>query len=231
MDLFQAYGPQPPRWLRLGMVCSLDGSVTDEEGWTDHLGGPADLRVFRTLRALSDGIMVGAATIRTGRVGPHQPTGQWRAHRTAAGKPAPAPVIVVSRSLQLDWSHRLFTAATTPTIVVTSAAAVAGRPPPPARLVVAGDDQVDLADAVRQLRDGLGLDQLLCEGGPTLATGMIRAGLVDELCLTVAPVLIGASHHTPLLRGLPGRIDARLHALYQADGVLFARYRLGKAAG
>jgi 5-amino-6-(5-phosphoribosylamino)uracil reductase len=211
------------------MVVSADGSVTDQEQWTDGLGGPADLRVFRALRALSDGIMVGAGTIRTGRVGPHRPTAELRARREALGKPPTAPVIVVSRSLRLDWSHRLFTPEISPTIVVTSAAgAAAGWPGGrgPVRLIVAGETEVDLAEAVRLLRTEVGLRHLLCEGGPILATSMIAQNLVDELCLTIAPALIGSRHHTPLLADLKSRVDLALVGLYEEDGTLFLRYQL-----
>lgn len=211
------------------MVISADGSVTDHEQWTDALGGPADLRVFRALRALSDGIMVGAETIRTGRVGPHRPTAEMRAHREALGRPAAAPIIVVSRSLRLDWAHRLFTTGTSPTIVVTSATgAAAGWPADQehVRPVVAGETDVDLAEAVRRLRTEFGLRHLLCEGGPTLATSMIDHGLVDELCLTIAPALIGSHHHTRLLGELRKRVDLTLAGLYEEDATLFLRYQL-----
>lgn len=226
IDPLEAYDDTPPDWLRIGMVTSLDGSVTDEVGWTDDLGGPADLRVFRTLRALADGIMVGAATVRTGRMGPHRPGPRLREQRQRRGKPPTAPIIVVSQSLRLDWPHRLFTTATAPTVVVTSAAAAAGaRPPASVRLVTAGRHQVDLTAAITQLRTELGLRHLVCEGGPTLATGLLTAGLVDELCLTVAPTLIGARHHTRPFGELPTRTETRLTALYEEDGTLLTRYQ------
>jgi Pyrimidine reductase, riboflavin biosynthesis len=126
LDPFEAYGDVPGArdgaWLRIGMVMSADGSVTDERAWTDGLGGDADFRVFRTLRALADGIMIGAATVRTGRIGPHRLRPELRARREGIGKPAPAPIIVVSGSLALDWTLPLFTAGES--IVVTSAAAL-----------------------------------------------------------------------------------------------------------
>lgn len=227
LDPFDAYRDQPDRWLRIGMVLSADGSVTDQHGWTDGLGGEADRRVFRALRAVSDGILVGAVTIRTGRVGPHRLPDQLRARRAAIGKPAPAPVIVVTRSLRLDWSHRLFTEATSPTIVVTCAAAMPGWPAgAAARPLVAGETSVDLPEAVRRLRTEYGLGQLLCEGGPALATATLGAGLADELCLTIAPTLIGAEHHTRSFGQLGRPPDLTLTALYEQDGSLFARYRL-----
>src|SRR4051812_25886236 len=99
IDPFEAYGDVPASgdvpWLRIGMVMSADGSVTDEHAWTDGRGGQADFGVFRILRALADGIMVGAATVRTGRIGPHRLRPELRARREAIGKPDPAPMIVV----------------------------------------------------------------------------------------------------------------------------------------
>ena len=222
VDAFDLYADAPD--VRIGMVASADGSATDEHGWTDGLGGEADLRVFRALRAHADGIMMGAATLRSGRVGPHRMRADLRARRAAAGRPDPAPVIVVSRSLELDWTLPVFTAAVTPTIVVTRAA-VAGRLPGDVRAVVAGDAEVDLAAALGELRRRFGVRRLLCEGGPTLAGALVAAGLADELCLTVAPVLIGAAHHTPPL-ALACGAAARLTGVAEDEGTLFLRYAL-----
>jgi riboflavin biosynthesis pyrimidine reductase len=256
IDPFVAYGDVPGSpgapWLRIGMVMSADGSVTDERAWTDGLGGDADFRVFRTLRALADGIMIGAATVRTGRVGPHRLRPELRARREAIGRPAPAPIIVVSGSLALDWTLPVFTAGEP--IVVTSAAALerAGLGgvrvndaapadtgpengmPDRVRLVTAGRGTVDLAQAVHELRARFGLSHLLCEGGPALATSVIAAGLADELCLNLAPTLIGGGtdggHHTRLLGGLPHRVELEPTSVYADEGVLFLRYALPRRA-
>jgi riboflavin biosynthesis pyrimidine reductase len=229
LDPFEAYGDVPAGregpWLRVGMVMSADGSVTDEHAWTDGLGGDADFRVFRTLRALADGIMVGAATVRTGRIGPHRLRPDLRARREAIGKPAPAPMIVVSRSLELDWALPLFTAGES--FVVTSAAALeTTRVPAHVQVLAAGQDTVDLTQAVRDLRERFGLAHLLCEGGPVLTTSVIAAGLADELCLNLAPTLIGRGHHTRLLGDLPTRADLEPTSVYVDEGVLFLRYAL-----
>ncbi|HEX2312518.1 MAG TPA: dihydrofolate reductase family protein [Thermomonospora sp.] len=227
VDPFEEYGDVAGRWLRVGMVLSADGSVTDEEGWSDGLGGAADFEVFRTLRALADGIMVGAATVRTGRMGPARLRADLRRRRTALGKAGPAAIVVVSRSLELDWSLPLFTSAETPTVVVTSRAAAA-RVPDGVRAVGVDDTGgLDLAEAVTRLRDEHGLAHLVCEGGPALTTSLLRAGLVDELCLNIAPTLIGSRHHTRLLTELDARAELRLGAVYTADDVLFLRYLTG----
>jgi len=201
----------------------LDGSATDEDGWTDGLGGDADFRVFRVLRAHADGIMMGAATVRTGRIRAHRMRPELRERRAAAGRPEPAPIIVVSRSLELDFGAPPFTDAVTPTILVTCGDA---RVPAPYRdrTVVAGGSRVDLPAAVAELRDRFGVRHLLCEGGPSLAGALIAAGLADELCLSVAPALIGDAHRTPLV-SLAGRAAATLTGVAEDDGVLFLRYR------
>ncbi|KAB2349623.1 dihydrofolate reductase family protein [Actinomadura rudentiformis] len=216
VDPYEAYGDAPG--LRIGMVMSADGSVTDTEGWTDGLGGEADFRVFRTLRALADAILVGAATVRTGRLGPARLRSDLRERR---GGP-PAPIVVVSRSLDLDWTLPLFTEAETPTIVVTTGAA-APAVPSGIQVVAAGQEDLDLPAAIRELRETLGLERLLCEGGPALATSLIREGLVDELCLNIAPTLLGT---TRLLGELPAPMDLALTALYEDEAVLFLRYVL-----
>jgi len=217
VDPYEEYRVVGP-WLRVGMVASLDGSVTDEERWSDALGGEADRRVFRTLRALADGIMVGAGTVRTGRLGTPRLPADLAARR---GRP-PAPLIVVSRSLDLDFSAPLF--AEGDTILVTSDDA---RPPGHVRVVSAGEGDIDLPLAVHRLQGEHGLRHLLCEGGPALATSLLEADLVDELCVNIAPTLIGTRHRTPMVCDLDRR-DLALDAVYEDEGVLFLRYLTGR---
>lgn len=226
IDPFEAYDDQPGTWLRLGMVTSVDGSATDERGRSGGLGGAPDRQVFATLRALADAILVGAGTAASEGYGPHRPTAALRERRVATGRPPFAPIVVVTRSMRLDWTRDLFTAAPAPTIVLTCTDAAAGaNPPAGVRLVVAGGAEVDLAEGIRQLRIHHGLDRLLCEGGPTLATRLLASGLVDELCLTLAPSLLGTRYHTPLVRDLEHRVEFTLTALYEDRGVLLSRFR------
>jgi riboflavin biosynthesis pyrimidine reductase len=100
-----------------------------------------------------------------------------------------------------------------------------------ADVVVAGDDDVDLPAAVTALHER-GLRRLLCEGGPTLLTALLRAGVVDELCLTTAPVLLGRAP-TLLVEALPAPVDLRLlHLVDGGDGSLLTRWAVsgGRAA-
>ena len=221
VDPYDLYADAPA--VRVGMVASVDGSATDEDGWTDGLGGAADLRVLKVLRAHADGIMMGAATVRTGRIRAHRMAAGLRERRAATGRPDPAPMIVVSRSLDLDFDGPPFADAVTPTILVTCGDAKIPEPYRD-RTVVAGDDAVDLPAALAELRARFGVRRLLCEGGPALAGALIEAGLADELCLSVAPTLIGDAHRTPLV-SLSTRVGATLAGLATDDGVVFLRYR------
>jgi len=214
--------------LRVNFVVSADGLAADEDGRSGGLGGPGDRELFRALRAHADGILVGAGTARTEGYGPHRLRPDLAARRAADGRDRPAAIVLVTRSLALDLAGEVFTAAATPTVVVTCAAAPAAARAAAARagvLVVAGEDEVDLPLAVRLLREDHGLAHLLCEGGPRLVRGVLGAGLADELCLTLAPLVLGADGPRFVGR-LPGRVGLELAAVHEQDGELFLRYRI-----
>src|SRR5690606_39776719 len=129
-------------------------------------GGPGALAVFAALRALAAGVLVGAGTVRAEGYGPHRLHPDLAARRRADGRTEPAAIVVVSRSLALDYDAPLFTEAQTPTVVLTCAAAPAERraaATAAGRVVVAGDAEVDLVAGVAALRDELGLVSLVCE--------------------------------------------------------------------
>jgi riboflavin-specific deaminase-like protein len=228
-DAYRLDDPDRP-WLRLDMVTSLDGAVADAEGRSGSLGGEGDWAVFLALRALADAVLVGAGTVRAEGYGPHRLRPGLAERRAADGRPGPAAIVVVSRSLELDTSAPLFTEAVTPTVVLTCAAAPGDRQAAvrrAGRLVVAGDEDVDLAEGLARLRAD-GLVQLVCEGGPTLNRALLAAGLVDELDVTLAPALVQQGR--PGAQGLAGtlaeRVDLALVQVGQADDELFLRYRV-----
>ena len=222
-DLLDLYGGDDDGLLRAGFVLSADGGAA-VGGGSRGLQSPADQAVFAALRAVSDAVVVGAGTARAEGYGPVRVRPQGRQWRSASGRSASPALVLVSRSLELDPGDRCFTG---PSVVVTCAAADAGRRAAleaVTDVVVAGDDEVDLAAAVRALHER-GLRRLLCEGGPTLLTALLTAGLVDELCLTTAPVLLGTAP-TLLVQALPAPLDLRLvHLVDGGDGSLLTRWR------
>lgn len=223
-DIYQPKSPNTPLF-RVNMVASVDGAATDEHGRTGTLGRGGDHEVFRALRAHADAIIVGAGTVRVEGYGPHRLSARLRERRAADGRHGPAPIVVVSRSLELDFTSPLFSQATVATVVVTCEAAPADRrraAQRAGRLLVAGDQEVDVAAAVARLRTELGLTGLLCEGGPTLNDALFAAGVVDELCLTLAPRLLGAGPR--ILHDLPRPAELELVGLCEQDGELYTRY-------
>jgi riboflavin biosynthesis pyrimidine reductase len=180
------------------------------------------------LRALADVILVGAGTAREEKYQAARVRPEWA--RLRAGRPAAPPIAVLSGRLGLDLASPLLTgpAPDARTIVITSAAAdpdlrtaVAAH----ADVIVVGEQQVDLAAAVAALAQR-GHRRILAEGGPRLLGQLAAAGLLDELCVTVSPVLAGGPAGR-ILHGAPGEVSPAAldlaHVL--ADGsYLFCRY-------
>jgi riboflavin biosynthesis pyrimidine reductase len=198
--------------VRLNMIASLDGA-TAVAGVAGGLGGKADQALFALLRSLADVVLVAAGTVRAERYGP-----------------STVPVAVVTRSCRLDWDSRFFTAQVARPLVVTVATAPAearARAAEVADVVVAGEHDVDLVEAVGAL-GARGFRAVLSEGGPILNAQLAAAGLLDELCLTLSPLLVGGDAKR-LLAGplLPGPPALRLVSACEEDGFLFLRYRSG----
>jgi riboflavin biosynthesis pyrimidine reductase len=229
-DLLAAYAypelADGGRWVRTNMVSTVDGSAT-AGGVSRGLSGAADRRLFTLLRGLADVIVVGARTVRVEGYGPARPREEFAELRRAADQ-APAPVIaVVSSSLNLDFSSTLFTEALTPTIVITGEAAPVDRLAAArgvADVVIAGSAKVDLTEALAKLAKR-GHRRLLSEGGPHLLAQLADAALLDELCLTVSPLLLGGTAPRILTGdGLAEPAALRLGHVLEEDGYLFLRY-------
>lgn len=224
-----AYPATEGAWLRANMVSSLDGAA-QHDGRSQPLSSDMDMRIFGTLRALADAVVVGAETVRQEGYRPARAREAFAERRAAAGQgPAPA-IAVVSASLDLDFSLPLFTSPLVPTLVLTGAAAaqerIAAAEKAGAEVVVAGDGPgVEPDRAVRALA-GRGLRRLLTEGGPRLLGQFVASGVLDELCLTVSPTLTAGDAQR--IAGGPSRTVPDRFALasvLEEDGFLFTRYR------
>jgi riboflavin biosynthesis pyrimidine reductase len=214
-------------WVIVDMIASIDGA-TAVAGRSGGLGGPADKAVFRALRAVPDVVLVGAATARIENYGAVRLDDEVRARRVERGQtPVPRLALVTGR-MDLDHEAPMFTEADTPPLVLTTEAACAQHAPRfegRAELVIAGGDSVDLARAMAALA-ARGVQTLLVEGGPSLNGQFVAAGLVDEWCQSMAPLLV-AGDSARVAHGpegpQPERLD--LHRLLEQDGYLFATWR------
>ena len=224
-DLYAFPDPVPPHgWVRANMVTTLDGSTTGADGLSGTIGGAADRAVFGALRGLADVVLVGAGTART--EGYRRPAAQpgFTERRRAAGQSDVAALAVVTRSGKLPTEHDLW-APDVPTLVVTCAAAdvdglrarVGAH-----RVVVAGEDDVDPVLAAAQLA-ARGLPRILLEGGPTLLGRFEQTGRLDELCLTISPLLVGGDGPR-VAHGGVAALRLRPAHLVECGGVLLGRW-------
>ncbi len=217
-----AWPDREGRVVRANMIASLDGGST-VDGRSAGLGNPADEALFALLRDLADVILVGAGTVRAEQYGGIFLSAQRRGRRQRWGFPVAAPPIAVVTRGGLDPALPLFTDTDTPPIVVTTESG-ASSVPAGVRVVVAGTDRIDLGVAVATLADS-GLRRIHSEGGPALLASLVEADLLDECCLTLAPMLLGsrAARMLPAVLADPARW--RLLAARQDGHHLFTRYR------
>ena len=181
-------------WVRANMVASADGAAS-VAGRSHGLSGAADKKLFSVLRSLADVILVGAATARAEKYQAVTEDEAWPELR--AGRTATPPIAVITRGLDLDPGSPLLTSAPADarTIVLTTRAAPAGRRDEAARhadVVITGEDSTSPQAAIDALAQ-LGHRRVLLEGGPHLLGHVAAAGLLDELCLTVSPLLAGGA--------------------------------------
>ena len=220
-------------WVLANMVGGLDGSAS-VGGRVGPLSEGADAELFRLMRALADVVLVGAQTVRAEGYGPIRLPPGLRAEREAAGRPPVPPVAVVTRSAALDWESPLFTDAdpASPTLVLTGAPATGRVVPsvPGVEIVVASDSGANPVDggvspgALLAALADRGYGTVLCEGGPTLLGQLVAADRLDELCLTLAPVIGGDP--LPIVTSPPGAPlsgFALRHVARDGD-TLFLRY-------
>ncbi|HEU5033634.1 MAG TPA: pyrimidine reductase family protein [Mycobacteriales bacterium] len=215
VDLRAAYAVPDSRHVRVNFAASVDGAVT-VDGRSRGLSSDADRELFHVLRAMSDVVLVGAGTARAENYG-----------GARQGDHTTPPVAVVSRSLDLDPASRLFTDTRVPPIVLTCAAAPVDRRTvlrDIADVIDVGDDVVDVTRALDALADR-GLRRVICEGGPHLFGWLAAAAVVDELCLTVAPLIAGGAAGR-IVAGLATQVTdpLRLVHVLEEDGHLFLRY-------
>jgi riboflavin biosynthesis pyrimidine reductase len=204
----------PPRCVAV-MIATLDGRAAIG-GRSVGLGHPADRALLRELRTQADAVLVGTGTLAAERYATLLDDDQ-RARRLAQGLPAHPLVATWSRTLDLPIDVPVFAEEATPVAVYTSSDAD-GPPGIDVRRVAGlADIPVDLA--------ARGMPVVSCEGGPRLLRELAAAGVIDELLLTVAP-LLAAGDAPSILEGAALAEPARLalRSVHRADDHLFLRY-------
>lgn len=220
--------------LRVNFIASADGAAS-AAGKSAGLQTPGDNLIFAALRDLADVVVAGAGTVMTEGYRAITVPEPRRSIRRAYGMRDALPTAVVSRTLRLDPSASLFVDAQgeSRTIVLTCAAAPPDRLTalrPVADVVICGDEAVEPARARAALEER-GHSRILSEGGPTAFADFVAGGAVDELCLTVSPLLIGPGP-ARITAGGPWEAVAGLvlTGALEEDSALFLRYRVSRPA-
>jgi riboflavin biosynthesis pyrimidine reductase len=216
--------PGRPRVVA-SMIASADGR-TAVRGRSVGLGNPADRALLRELRTAVDAILVGTATLRAERYANLLDADQ-RESRAAAGLDAEPVVATVSRRLDLATDIPLLAEPTARVQVYTE---VEGEVPTQGAWVSAYRFEpggLTMPAVLEHLRRERGAEAVLCEGGPTLLRELVAAHCLDDLLLTVAPMLVAGDAPTAL-RGaeLEPPAPLALRDVHRADDHLFLHYTL-----
>ncbi|GBE67101.1 possible bifunctional enzyme riboflavin RibD [Mycobacterium sp. MFM001] len=229
-ELAELYAyPAGRTWVRANFIASLDGGAT-VAGTTGQLGGALDRALFNLLRDLADVILVGAGTVRIESYSGARPSVTQRQHRQARGQSEVPPLAIVTKSGRLDRELQVFTRTEVRPLVLTCTAAAEETQSRLAGLAevidCSRDDpgRVDEGAMLAALTDR-GLHRVLTEGGPMLFSSFVERGLLDELCLTIAPCVVGGQARR-IATG-PGQVQTPMrcaHVLSDEDGYLYTRY-------
>ncbi len=217
--------------LRVNFIASADGAA-HADGKSAGLQTPGDNAVFAALRDLADVVLVGAGTAVVEGYRAIRLSKGRAAIRADYGLPPELPTAVTSRTLRIDPASGLFAPdrSGARTIVLTCAAAPAERRmalSEVADVVICGNDVVEPAE-VRAALTERGHTRVLSEGGPTAFAELAGAGIVDELCLSVSPLLSGPGpNRITAGEPWPAAHPVTIEGLLEEDGALFVRYRVG----
>jgi riboflavin-specific deaminase-like protein len=220
-------------YLVLNMVSTLDGRAT-VDGRSGSIGGSADRKLFHALRTAVDAVMVGAGTLRTERYRRLVREQDARRIRRERGLDEEPWACVVSGRLDLPADIPILTDPGARVAIVTSSPASLAHAQEGARIEYIRsrrDGMLDLPSAMAELYERLRIATILCEGGPHLNSHLLRAGLVDELFLSLSPKLAGGDAGGEALRILAGEpiepaAALELVSALEHDSHLFLRYRI-----
>lgn len=211
--------------VAVNMVTTLDGRAS-LQGDTKRLGSRTDTAHLLGLRTRFDAVMIGGGTMRAERYGRINSKPEHRERRERDGLAPEALAVIISGALDLPFDAPLFTDGHGRVVIFTRKR----RAPETATPVdlVTVDGLIEPSEVLAYLRQSEGVRALLCEGGPNLFGQLVAGKLVDDLFLTTTPVAIGGDAPHILEANLPDEVQFELTSLAEAEGDLFARYRLAE---
>ena len=219
-EIAQHYATDKAQWLRTNMVLSLDGNYAGPTGSSRDISHPIDLDILLLIRALSDAVLVGARTA----LGEKYRINENAQRFASFAKPAPR-LVVVSNSLELPLTAPMFESVHRPLVITKSSTehhwnerieSISDH----ADIHVIETDAID-GGQIKEVLQSHDLNHVVCEGGPALLNTLFTANVVDEMCLTTSPTILGCSPQTAAL----GQQHRSFHytQLTQAHDFTFAR--------
>jgi len=216
--------PEHRPYVVTNFALTVDGEAT-LHGRSGPIGSSTDTEFLVCLRTRVDAVMIGAGTMRAERYGRPVADPGKRGRRERRGMSQDPLLVIVSGRLDLPWDAPVFGDRGARVLIFTTSDAEPPSTEAEVR-VVRHEGAVDLDEALGYLRHERGVRALLCEGGPRLHAQLLDAGLVDELFITRASKLAGGPGPGLVVDLSELERPLELMWLLDAEGELFARYRI-----
>jgi riboflavin-specific deaminase-like protein len=209
-------------FVLVNMAMTADGKIATANRAAAAFGSPRDREHLLELRATTDAVMAGARTVDSAPITMGPGPAKFRRRRLKRGLAEYNLRVIVSRSGSVNPRAEVFKHRFSPIIILTTCRAKANRLERLRALAdevkICGRREINFSVALRWLRKKWGVRRLLCEGGGELNNALFRAGLVNELYLTICPKIFGG-HNAPTIadgKGIPKIAGARRFVLKSA---------------
>jgi len=225
----KAQSPKLP-FVLVNLAMTADAKIATANRAVHSFGSARDRAHLYELRATADAVMCGARTVEISRSILGTGGGKFRKQRLKHGLAEYNLRVIVSGSGSLDPDTEIFKNHFSPIIVLTTERV------PPKKLIqlrrlagevkICGKTEINFPTALRWLRTKWGVKRLLCEGGGELNAALFRAGLVDEINLTLCPKIFGGRTAPTMADGLgiprlAEATDFNITSIRRFDGELF----------
>jgi len=214
----------------VNMAMTADGKIATANRVLSSFGSRQDRQHLLALRATADAVICGARTADLNEITLGGGGEKFRRLRRRGGLAECHLRVVVSGAGSLNPQARLFRSRVSPILVLTTARAGLRELRALRRVAdevkICGEDELDFGMALAWLRRQWNVSRLLCEGGGELNDALLRAGFVDELHLTLCPLILGGRTAPTVAdgRGCTGLADAarfRLKSRHRGGDELF----------
>jgi riboflavin-specific deaminase-like protein len=190
-----SHPPAPLPFVLINMAMTADGKIATANRRVSSFGSSHDQDHLLQLRATADAVMTGARTADLNAINMGPGPAKYRRLRLKRGLAEFNLRIIVSRSGTVDPDAEVFKHRFSPIIILTTRRATAARLKAlravGAEVKLCGAKEIDFSRALRWLRAKWGVRRLLCEGGAELNDALFRAGMVNQLHVTVCPRVFG----------------------------------------